>query len=58
MREFNEEAITRDDRFMREMFVALIEELQLLRQEIKELKGNGTKRKANPKRGGADSNAE
>lgn len=43
MKEFTEEAITREDRFMREMFIALIKEVQLLRKDIKELKKNEPK---------------
>lgn len=43
MKEFIEEAITREDRFQKELFLAVIEELQLLRQEIKELKENESK---------------
>lgn len=58
MKDFQEEPITREDRFMREMFVALIEEVQNLRQEIKELKKNEPKRKTHAKSGGDNSNAE
>lgn len=42
-REFKEDPITREDRFMREMFVALIEEIHLLRQELREVKENESK---------------